>query len=218
MSPRKQGLWRSSAPSPTIRKLSTGFARSKGANRGITQARPWRQRGGAQARKQDRRKPTRPLRGDSRPAAPGLAGRGPAIRHHVSNYSADAGQGSNTITTLSENTGWRTALLGTVAAGALWLSLPRYARGDDACILSGGTTATCTGDQSDGIASGIDFPATYTTLNVNNLTTNIAPASGVDGIYFRNTFSIAINSDTGPFDIIANGSTQTASTRVRRAR
>ena len=45
----------------------------------------------------------------------------------------------------------------------------------------------------------------YTTLNVNNLTTNIARV-GVDGIYFRNTTSsVAINSDTGPFGIVVNG-------------
>ena len=48
------------------------------------------------------------------------------------------------------------------------------------CSISG-TTATCTGD----VSVGIDANAPLTTLNVNNLTQDIAPGSGVDGINFR---------------------------------
>ena len=126
--------------------------------------------------------------------------------HCIYNYSADAGAGSQIIKGLAGSAGWRAALLGTVAAGALWLGAPRYARaGPDPCALSGGTTATCSGDQSDGIASGTDFPAAYTTLNVNGLTTNIAPAPGVDGIYFHGTTSVNIISNTTPFGIFAAG-------------
>src|ERR1700690_2478633 len=79
---------------------------------------------------------------------------------------------------------FRDAFLGTVAAGALSLAFggPALA-GPEACTPSGGAIATCTGNQSAGIASGIDFNAPpVTTLNVNNLTQAITPASGTSGI------------------------------------
>jgi hypothetical protein len=132
----------------------------------------------------------------------------------IYNYRGDAGAGSNTITVMSESPGWRAALLGTVAAGALWLGLPRYARaGPDACDVSVAGVATCQGDQSDGIDGAGAVPPNFnqaitTTLNVNNLTADIAPLSGVDGIYFHRTGAlnnIVINSDTTPFDIIVTG-------------
>ena len=79
---------------------------------------------------------------------------------------------------------FRNAFLGTVAAGALSLAFggPALA-GPDACVPSGGgTIETCSGNQS----AGIDFPlpTTVATLNVNNLTTAITPASGTPGIAF----------------------------------
>jgi len=127
----------------------------------------------------------------------------------IFNYSADAGAGSQIITNLSENPTWRAALLGTVAAGALWLGLPRTTKAGPTACVTVGTTATCQGNQSAGVSSNTDFnPAVVNTLNVNALTTDIAPASGVDGIYFHRTGAgnaIVINSDTGPFDIIVNG-------------
>ncbi len=68
-----------------------------------------------------------------------------------------------------------------------------------ACTTSGGTTiVTCTGDHSGGIASGTDFTAPpVDTLNVNNLTTGIAPAAA-DGINFTvgTGNNITINADT----------------------
>jgi hypothetical protein len=70
-------------------------------------------------------------------------------------------------------------------------------------------TGAIAGTVAPGVVNGgILVPSTYTTLNVNELTTNIAPGGGVDGIYFQRTGAlntIVINSDTGPFDIIVNG-------------
>ena len=106
---------------------------------------------------------------------------------------------------------FRDAFLGTVAAGALSLTLGGVAlAGPDACVASGGgTIATCSGDQSAGIASGTDFTAPpVTTLNVNSLTTAITPASGTGGISFTSAGAITLTSDTGAFGITtsnANG-------------
>lgn len=69
----------------------------------------------------------------------------------------------------------------------------------------------CQGDQSAGIASGVDFnPAVISTLNVNNLNQDIVPGAGSDGIFFDSANSIFIASDTtngpgGPFQITATG-------------
>ena len=43
----------------------------------------------------------------------------------------------------------------------------------------------------------------YQVLNVHNLTTNIAPASGVDGVLFTSNGAVELNVDTGPFAILA---------------
>jgi uncharacterized protein with beta-barrel porin domain len=102
----------------------------------------------------------------------------------------------------------RNAFLGTVAAGALSLAFggPALA-GPDACTLSGGgAIETCAGNQSAGIASGIDFNAPpVTTLDVNNLTTAITPASGTAGITFTSAGAVTINSNTGTFGIYTTG-------------
>ena len=133
----------------------------------------------------------------------------------IYNYSADAGAGSHIITNISESPGWRGALLGTVAFGALCLYSARVARADpDPCTAVGvapNQTATCQGNQSQGITSAgaDDFdPAAVETLNVNSLNTNIAPAAGADGIYFHRTGAgndVVINSNTGPFEIVVSG-------------
>jgi len=103
---------------------------------------------------------------------------------------------------------FRGAFLGTVAAGALSLAFggPALA-GPDACTPSGGgTIETCSGNQSAGIASGTDFTAPpVTTLNVNNLTQAIAPASGTPGITFSSAGNITITSNTGAFGIATTG-------------
>ena len=96
--------------------------------------------------------------------------------------------------------------LGTVAAGALSLAFGGTAlAGPNACTTSG-AVATCTGNQSAGIASGVDFTAPpVTTLNVNNLTQAIAPASGIDGVEFNSAAAITITSNTGSFGITTQG-------------
>ena len=121
----------------------------------------------------------------------------------IYNYSADAGQGSATFKGLSSEAEWRRALLTTVAAGALWVASSRWASaGPDACSTNGVDTATCQGNQHNGIASGSDFPASYTTLNVNTLNQDIAPtAPGTAGINFQGTTTVAITSDTGTHKI-----------------
>jgi hypothetical protein len=77
--------------------------------------------------------------------------------------------------------------------------------GPDACSTVA-NVATCTGNQSAGIASGVDFavPA-VTTLNVNTLTQNIAPGAGVDGISFVSAGSVTVTSTTGAFAISVQG-------------
>jgi uncharacterized protein with beta-barrel porin domain len=98
---------------------------------------------------------------------------------------------------------FRNALLGTVAAGALSLAFggPALA-GPDACTIDGtGTIETCSGNQSAGISVG----APTVTLNVNNLTTAITPASGTDGIIFSSAGAVTITSNTGAFGITTTG-------------
>jgi hypothetical protein len=92
--------------------------------------------------------------GEARPARPDCVRPSAEIATHIYNYSADAGAGSNTITVMSENGGWRAALLGTVAAGALWLGSLRDARAQVVAPnppCDGLPTVTCTGNVSSGI-------------------------------------------------------------------
>jgi hypothetical protein len=104
---------------------------------------------------------------------------------------------------------FRDAFLGTVAAGALSLAFSGPALAGPVpvppagCTIDGtGTIETCTGNQSAGIA--IAPPTTLTTLNVNSLTTAIAPASG-SGITFTSAGAVTVNSDTGTFGITTQG-------------
>jgi hypothetical protein len=76
--------------------------------------------------------------------------------------------------------------------------------GPDACTLDN-PVAICQGNQSNGIASGTDFPGTYTILLVNNLTANIAPASGTNGIEFISTNPITLSVDTGSQGTVTTG-------------
>lgn len=110
---------------------------------------------------------------------------------------------------MGESAGWRAALLGTVAAGALLLGSARYARAQIVppaapCDDIAGATVTCSGNLQLGISTGDP----YDTLIVNNVTTNIAPAVNVDGIRFVRAGAgdtITIDSDTGTFDIVTTG-------------
>src|SRR5436309_15531021 len=100
---------------------------------------------------------------------------------------------------------WRVALLGT-AAGALSFAIGGPAAAAPTLCVINGAVATCSGDQSAGIASGTDFAVPpVTTLNVNNLTTAITPRNGTRGISFTSVGDITITSDTGPFGITTAG-------------
>ena len=105
----------------------------------------------------------------------------------------------------------RSVLLGTVAAGMLLFGYGRVARAGPGPCVTSGSTATCTGNQSDGIEGGTDFDETIvSTLKVNSLDRDIAPAAGVDGISFFRFGSLTINSNTtdgpgGPFAITTKG-------------
>jgi hypothetical protein len=110
------------------------------------------------------------------------------------------------------NAKWRDALLSGVAAGALSLGIggPALAA-PDACTING-TVAICVGNQSAGISSGVDFTdPPVTTLDVDNLTQAITPASGTQGIKFLSTVlggAVTINSNTGSFGISATNALQ----------
>ena len=45
----------------------------------------------------------------------------------------------------------------------------------------------------------------YSVLNINNLTTNITPLSGVAGVEFTSSGEVTLNVATGPFQIITDG-------------
>ena len=101
---------------------------------------------------------------------------------------------------------FRDAFLGTVAAGALSLAFsgPALAGLPAGCSLDATfTIETCVGNQSAGIA--IINPVMLTTLDVNNLTQAITPASGTDGIIFTSAGAVTITSNTGAFGITTVG-------------
>jgi uncharacterized protein with beta-barrel porin domain len=108
---------------------------------------------------------------------------------------------------------FRDGFLGTVAAGTLSLAFAGPAlAGPDACTLSGGgTIETCSGNQSAGIVIPLVLLPTVTTLDVNNLTQAIAPASGKGGIQFFSLGDITITSNTGAFGITTTGAGAAAS-------
>ncbi len=65
-----------------------------------------------------------------------------------------------------------------------------------------GSIVTCSGN----LSTGVDLPnagGPFQVLNVGNLTTDIAPASGVTGILFTSNGAVELNVDTGPFAIRA---------------
>ena len=73
-------------------------------------------------------------------------------------------------------------LLASVAAVACGTMAANPARSAPGACTVVGTAATCTGDQSAGIANGKDFAAAITQLTVTRLLKAIAPPSGVVGI------------------------------------
>ncbi len=93
----------------------------------------------------------------------------------------------------------RLFLVGIIAGFAL----SRPALANSPCTTAG-TTQTCTGDQSTGVANP---PAGISILDVNNLNQAIAPTAGMAAIFFRSSTGgdVTINSDTGSFGITTNG-------------
>ncbi len=111
----------------------------------------------------------------------------------------------------------RSVLLGTVAAGVMMFGYGRQVRAQTVppaapCNTVSGATVTCTGNVSSGIEIDQYGPApdTFDTLIVRDVTADIAPAGGIDGIYFGSDGDITVNSDTtngagGPFSITTTG-------------
>jgi hypothetical protein len=64
-----------------------------------------------------------------------------------------------------------------------------------------GSIVTCSGN----VSSGVSLPngsGPFDTLNIGNLTTNIAPASGVTGVEFTSNGNVTLNVDPRPFGIV----------------
>ncbi len=73
-----------------------------------------------------------------------------------------------------------------------------------ASCTTSGTTVTCSGDLSGGVD--IDGGSgTFTTLNVNDLSTNIAPPADTSGIRFVNDGPVNIDVEAGPFTVETSG-------------
>jgi uncharacterized protein YhjY with autotransporter beta-barrel domain len=92
------------------------------------------------------------------------------------------------------------SLLTTLAAGVLWVALVLPAEAaPDLCVEGPAGVFTCTGNHSQGIASGEDFASPpATTLNIYSFPEGISPTSGKAGIYFLNDggASVTVNSGT----------------------
>jgi uncharacterized protein with beta-barrel porin domain len=83
---------------------------------------------------------------------------------------------------------------------------PRPAHAGPAGCTTVGTTANCTGNQSAGIGAADFDQNVVDTLNVDSLTSNIAPAAGTSGIEFvRSTGAVTINSDMAAHSITVTG-------------
>jgi hypothetical protein len=104
---------------------------------------------------------------------------------------------------------WRTALATGVASAALCAYGVRPARAQTVppappCNQISGTTGsivTCSGN----VSSGVSLPngsGPFDTLNIGNLTANIAPASGVTGVEFTSNGNVTLNVDPRPFSIV----------------
>lgn len=71
-------------------------------------------------------------------------------------------------------------------------------------ISGAGTIVTCTGNLSAGVLLN-NGSGPVTTLDVLGLTSNIAPASGVNGVFFGSTVPVNLYVDTGPWSIVTTG-------------
>jgi hypothetical protein len=105
---------------------------------------------------------------------------------------------------------WRRVLVTGVASAALFAcsGRPVHAQGvpPPSCAVSpvDGSVVNCTGNQSAGIDLA-DGSGPFRTLNVFDLTTNIAPPPGDYGVAFTSDGDITLNVNTGPFGIITRG-------------
>ena len=71
-----------------------------------------------------------------------------------------------------------------------------------ACVISSETAITCSGDLSSGVKIQVGSGGTYTSLLVTDLSSDIEPDKGVNGIEFTSKGSdIDMSVDTGEFDI-----------------
>lgn len=102
----------------------------------------------------------------------------------------------------------RRLLFTSVAATALLLYLGEEVfAAPDACAPGAPGSVVCAGDQSNGIADGADFdPTLVERLVVRDLTADIAPAAGTDGIEFRQQDrDLRIVTKAGDFAIVTGG-------------
>ncbi|MCP3908354.1 MAG: hypothetical protein GY712_10110, partial [Oceanicoccus sp.] len=125
----------------------------------------------------------------------GLAGAtGPVVGRMASRLAASTSAGALAVAMMAATPVVVTPVAVTIAGlGLVAGANPAFA-GPDACTTAG-TVITCTGDQSAGVS--YTNPA-YDTLNINNLTTAIAPALGDNGINFTvvGGNNITIDADT----------------------
>ncbi len=125
-----------------------------------------------------------------------------AYKYIPAYQAATSGAGAlNPLGDLKAGALWHRLLLGTVAAGSPFFYGGR--RTEAQCAAQVGNSITCTGN----LAAGVNFNGVggLTTLNVNTLTANIAPAGGTTGIYFNAVGAATLNSNTTPFAINTTG-------------
>ena len=98
----------------------------------------------------------------------------------------------------ARNKARRNALLSGAALGTVFLALGTPGQANAAC-LTAGTILTCTGD----VAGGVLATDPIELVQINSLTSDIAPADGVNGVDFTSAGTITIVGDTGAFGIVA---------------
>ncbi len=121
--------------------------------------------------------------------------------------------GLDARTAVSPNAGltaWRNVLATGVASAALFAYSGRPVRAQtvppappcNTISGIGGSIVTCSGDVSTGVRLN-NGGGPFAVLNVTNLTTDIAPASGITGIEFTSNGAVDLNVTPGPFSIFA---------------
>lgn len=104
---------------------------------------------------------------------------------------------------------WRQVLATGVASAALFAYsgrpvqaqvIPPTTTPGSPCPVTAPGVITCSGDVSPGVRLN-NASGPYTVLNVIDLTTDIEPGAGVDGIVFTSNGAVQVNADPGPFAI-----------------